>query len=175
MTGIGVLHVDPDGSAREQLTETVRTELAEMDPTVEGCSSIEAAAEVIGDGRVDCLVTEYDLPDGTCLDLASRLRASAPDASVVLFTDRAFEDIDTHEDIVVEYVDKEADAARVRVTGLIRMTVSGRGRTSYPLPDTEAERLAALESYEFDTDALRRSFDRITALATRTSMSNSRH
>jgi len=167
MAGISVLCVDPDESTREKLEEAVRTDLEEMDPIVEGRSSVETAGEFIDDGEVDCLVTEYDLPDGTGLDLAGRIRASAPDAGVVPFTDRPPEEIDAAEDIVTEYVDKGADAADTRVTSLIRMTVSSRSQVSYPLPETEAERLAALESYDFDSDDLGRSFDRLTDLATR--------
>ena len=167
MSGIGVLCVDPDQAARADLAKTLRTDLGELDPTVEECSSVEEAERVVDGGDIDCLVTEYDLPDGTGLELAERFRGEVPDASVVLFTDRSYEEMDTDGAAVVEYADKNADAASTRVTTLIRMTVSSRSQVSYPLPDTEDERLAALESYDFDTEELERSFDRITDLATR--------
>jgi GAF domain-containing protein len=167
MNGIGVLCVDSDQAARADLAETLRADLGELDPTVEECASVEAATRAVEEGGIDCLVTEYGLPDGTGLELAERFREAVPDASVVLFTDRPYEEMDTDGAAVVEHVDKGADAASTRVASLIRMTVSSRSQVSYPLPDTEDERLAALESYEFDTEELERSFDRITDLATR--------
>lgn len=167
MTGTTILCVDPDESARERLVDAIRSDLVDMSPTVESRSSVETAEACIRNGGVDCLVTEYDLPDGTGLELAESLRESAPDASIVLFTERGFDGIETGDSVVAEYVDKGGEAAHTRVTSLIRMTVSSRSQASYPLPDTEAERLAAIESYGLDSDELARSFDRVTDLASR--------
>jgi GAF domain-containing protein len=167
MTGTSILCVDPDESARERLVDAIRGDLVDMSPAVESRPSVETAKACIRNGSVDCLVTEYDLPDGTGLELARSFRESAPDGSIVLFTDRAFDGIEAGDDVIAEYVDKGGEAAYTRVTSLIRMTVSSRSQASYPLPDTEAERLAAIESYGLDSDELARSFDRVTDLASR--------
>lgn len=164
-----VLCVDPDRAHRTELEETVRTDLGEMDPVVEGYESAEEVGAVVADDAVACLVTEYDLPDGTGLDLARRVRAANPDASVILYTDTDQAEISGGSDrtTVTEYVNKTAPAAPTRVAAMIEMTVSFRSQISYPLPDAEEARLAALADYEFEEGPLNDAFDRLTDLAVR--------
>jgi GAF domain-containing protein len=162
MTGT-VLCVDSDEEARTATAAALRGD-AGVD--VRECGTTAAALDVIEAG-VDCVVTEYDLPDGTGMDLLERLRETAPDTAFVLFTDAAPDAIDTAalEDAVVEYVPKGGPWARDDLVDLVAHTVSSRSQTAYPLPDDEAERVAALERYAPDTVELQESFDRLTAIA----------
>jgi CheY-like chemotaxis protein len=164
-----VLCVDPNETAREELVERVRVELPDAASAVEAHESIAGTEAFVEAGTVDCLVTEYDLPDGTGVDLAGRLRRTDPDASVFLFTDQPPERIDTSDGdaVVTEYVDKTADAALARIANLVETTVTSGGQVSYPLPDREDERLAILSEFDFDSVELTRSFDRITDLSVR--------
>lgn len=166
MTSISVLCVDPDVAAREGVDEALQANLHGMDPTVEGCGTIGAATTVMAETSVDCLVTEYDLPDGTGLELASQFRQAEPEASIVLFTDRSHDEMDTEgSTVVTEYVSKSTDTALTRLTTLVEMAVSLRSQVSYPLPNDEDGRLGELERYDFESADLSRSFDRLTDLA----------
>jgi hypothetical protein len=113
------------------------------------------------------VVTEYRLPDGPGLELAGRVRETNPDATVVLFTGTPHHEVETDDDdpVVTEFVDKRSSAAVTRVTSLLEMTAVDGGQLSYPLPDDEDGRLAALEAYEFDAPGLADALDRITDLA----------
>jgi DNA-binding response OmpR family regulator len=162
-----ILCVDPDRTQRVELVDRLRVDLTELDPVVDECGDLEKAASAIDSGPIDCLVTEHDLPDGTGLELAGRVRAEHPDASVILFTDAdtgAVETGDT-EPMVTEYVDKSADAAPARVAALIEMTLRLRSQVSYPIPDDEEARLAAVAEYDFEDGLVARAFDRLTDLA----------
>jgi CheY-like chemotaxis protein len=162
-----VVCVDPDGTQRAELVERLRADLSDLDPVIEGYESAGAAASATEAAPIDCLVTEHDLPDGTGLELAGRIRAETPDASVVLFTDTEPEAVggEDAEPTVTEYVDKSTAAAPARVAALIEMSVTLRSQVSYPVPGEEEARLAAVAEYDFDDGALARAFDRLTDLA----------
>lgn len=162
-----VVCVDPDGTQRAELVERLRTDLSDLDPVIEGYESAGAAASATEEGSIDCLVTEHDLPDGTGLELAGRIRTENPDASVVLFTDADPDAVGAGdaEPTVTEYVDKSTAAAPARVAALIEMSMTLRSQVSYPVPGDEEARLAALAEYDFDDGALARAFDRLTDLA----------
>jgi hypothetical protein len=53
-------------------------------------------------------VTEFDCSDGTGLELLEAVRASAPDAACVRFTDVPLSDVDTEafSGVIAEYVPK---------------------------------------------------------------------
>jgi len=167
MTGLHVLCVDPDEDARAELCDGIRADLADFDPTVETRSTLADVGLGADIGAVDCVVTEYRLPDGTGLELAGRVRETNPDTTVVLFTGTPHHEVETDDDdpVVTEFVDKRSSAAVTRVTSLLEMTAVGGGQLSYPLPDDEDGRLAALEAYESDAPGLADALDRITDLA----------
>lgn len=124
-----------------------------------------AAGEAAVDDAVDCLVTEYDLPDGTGLELIEAVRETTPDVACVLYTDTGMDRIDTIElgDAVAEYQPKgDPD----RLVDLVEFSVATRSQTAYPLPEDEDARLAALDRFAADPGALSDSFDRLTRVAT---------
>jgi len=168
MSGFQVLCVDPDENTRSELDEAIRSDLADLDPTVRTHSTISDVELGVDVGTIDCVVTEYVLPDGTGLELAGRVRETNPDATVVLFTETPHHAVETADDsVVTEFVDKRSSAAIRRVTSLLEMTAGSGGQVSYPLPDDEDGRLAALEAYEFDAPGVADGLDRITDLAIR--------
>lgn len=130
-------------------------------------SSLSAAKDVLADGSVDCLVTAYDLPDGTGTDLIRLVREVDPDTGCILFTDADRERIAAGTDgpLVAEYVDREGPEAVDRLAALATMTARRRTQAAYPLPDEESERLAAVARLTFDSPSLDRAFDRVTTLA----------
>ncbi|WP_251343703.1 GAF domain-containing protein [Haloplanus halophilus] len=158
-----VLCVDPapeDGRAtRAALRE------AGIDATLSG--SLAEAREAL-DESVAGVVTEYDLPDGTGLELVERARTTVPDATCVLFTDAGFDELDTADlgTAVVEYVDKGAPDAREELVDLLEFSVDNRSQTAYPLPDDEDARLDAVTKYVDDLPGVPdASLDRLTRIA----------
>jgi GAF domain-containing protein len=113
------------------------------------------------------VITEYDLPDGTGLELIGYAREIHPDVTGILFTDAGFEAIDTDSlaGAVVEYVDKGAPDARDELVDLLSFSIENRSQTAYPLPSDEDRRLDAVEAYVDDADALDASLDRLTRVA----------
>lgn len=167
MADTRILCVDPDTQAREELTEGLQTHLADLQPTVEARGTLETAQSVLTEQTVDCVITEYDLPDGTGLDLINRARTKSPDAGSILFTTAKPDAIDTtdSEATVTEYLAKDTPQAIERVAQIVRTTVTGRRQRSYPVPVDESDRIAALGTYAFDSAPLRHSLERLTALA----------
>jgi len=163
MTGLTVLCVDPDASERE---ETAAALADADDVTVLSRDTLAAAGSVLSDTEVDCVVTEYDLPDGTGLDLTARLRERAPDTPCILFTNADPDRIRTadHEGVVVEYLPKDMPGARESLVRLVGNVVAQRTQVGYPLPPEEDERLAALEQYNRPGMDAVDAFDRLTAL-----------
>jgi len=94
------------------------------------------------DGATDCVVTGYDLDDGTGLDFLRNIRKRSPDLPVILFTDRGSEEI-ASEAIsagVTDYLrrDDETDQSP-RLTNRVRMAVE-RHRTQREHAERRAER-----------------------------------
>ncbi|GAB7012205.1 GAF domain-containing protein [Halolamina salina] len=158
-----LLCVDSDAASREATAETLR----DAGFTVAEAATIAAAREHVDDD-LDALVTEQSLPDGTGLELVRDVRETVPDTPCFLFTDLPIEEIDTAAfgDIVVEYVPKDAPEARADLLDLVEHAVAFRSQTAYPLPENEEARLAALERYAVEPEALGESFDRLTEIAT---------
>lgn len=160
-----ILCVDPDSTAR---TATVNA-LEAAGFEVRGVDSAAAAREHLGpDTAVTCVATEHALPDATGLELLEDVRRRAPDAACVLFTDVPLAEVDTDAfgEVIAEYVPKDDDAGGVdRLQDVVEHSLAFRTQTAYPLPDREEARLAALDRYADDTEALSASLGRLTELA----------
>lgn len=162
-----ILCVDPDETERARTVEQLRTELTELDAVFETADGLEDASGLLDDGPVACVVTEYALPDGTGFDLITDVQDRFPDAGCILFTAIDPDSLDTNSltGAIIEYVGKESVFGTQRLARLVRTTVEQRTQASYPLPQNEEERLAALQTYDLDDPALKSSLDRITDLA----------
>ena len=89
---ITVLHVDDD----TEITDLAANFLVREDEalTVETAAAAEAALERVGEGDVDCVVTDYRMDgvtDGTMLET---LAAEYPSLPVIVFTGQTTDDID---------------------------------------------------------------------------------
>lgn len=159
-----VLHVDPEESARDELREALADSSLEVRPA----TSLAEGTEALDEEPPACLVAEYDLEDGTGLELVRRVRETAPDVGCVFYTDADREAVAPADGdpVLAEYVPKGSAAAAERLAQLVRTTVDRRTQTGYPLDDREDERLAALETYDLESPALRRALGRVAELAT---------
>jgi CheY-like chemotaxis protein len=162
-----ILCVDPNEGDRDETVAALRAELSDLNPETETAASVADATAVLNDRSVACVITEYDLPDGTGFEVISHARDSQPDAGSILYTDTDPDTIDTTalRGSITEYVGKESMFGSERLTKLVRTTVENRTQSSYPLPQDEDERLAALRTYDLDAPELTASLDRITDLA----------
>ena len=95
-----------------------------------------AGIEILDDHDVDCVVTDYDLPDGNGIEFLEALREEYPELPVILRTDGGSERIasDAISAGVSAYVDRARDLART--ADLI----------------TKTERLADVGGWEIDTE-----------------------
>jgi GAF domain-containing protein len=161
-----LLVVDPDPADREATVDHLRTELTALDPTVDGVGSVEDATAALDGATYEAIVAAHDLPDGTGVDVVGAASETSPDAGCVLYTDTHPDEIDTAgtSGRVVEYVDRSVFGVD-RLAELLRTTVVERTQASYPLPDDESRRVAALRSYDLDADALGTALDRVATLA----------
>jgi GAF domain-containing protein len=141
--------------------------LSEAGLDVREAASLDEATETLATTAVDCVVTAYDLPDGTGLELFATVRETAPDTPCILFTGVATSEIDTtaFEGLVAEYLPSGTPNAHERLRELIDELVTRRSQVGYPLPDDEDARLAALERYDVEDAATQAALDRLTELA----------
>ena len=163
-----ILCVDLDDDVRTETVDALRTEFEAPGPSIEIVTAgtvAEARAALTADTAA--VVTEYALPDGTGFDVITAARDTCPDAGCVLYTDVDPDTIDTDElrGAITEYVGKGSAFGAERLTGLVRTTVETSSQTTYPVPQTETERLAALRSYDLDEEGLVSSLERITDVA----------
>ena len=161
-----LLYVDPEETARAETVDRLRTELDDLELTFDACATLAEADAAVSPETV-AVVTEYDLPDGTGFDLIRTAKEVCPDAGCLLYTDTEPNTIDTGElrDSLTEYVGKESVSGTGRLAELVRTTVEERTQASYPIPQTEDERLAAVRSYDLETAELQASLSRLTELA----------
>jgi len=159
-----VLCVDGDDDDRSATADA----LADAGLDVHTAASVAEATETL-ESSIDCVVTEYRLPDGTGLDLVAAVRGHVPDTPCVLFTDDSPEDVDTtaFEGVVVEYLSKGRSGCRDRLCELVDSLLTRRSQVGYPLPADEDGRLAALAQYDVAELEAVTAFDRLTELAAR--------
>lgn len=165
MGDIEVLYVDPEATAG---TSPLRELVA--DPAIEVYreTSVADAAATLRERVVDCVVTEYDLPDGTGVELVATLREVAPDTGAILVTDESPALIaeESPGGPVAEFVPKSVPEVGARVVQLVKHTATSRSQTSYPLPPDERARLDALATINLNDELLGRAVQRVTELAT---------
>jgi DNA-binding NarL/FixJ family response regulator len=161
-----ILCVDAEEAARSETAETLRAELTGFDLVVEVAGTV-AEAEAALTRDTAAVITEYSLPDGTGFDVIASARSTCPDAGCILYTDVDPDTIDTDElrGAITEYVGKGSVFGTERLTQLVETTIGTSSQRSYPLPQNETERLAALGSYDLDDPELMASLDRVTDLA----------
>lgn len=124
-----ILYVDADEAASEQ----VQTAFGETDIRTEVVTTIETASAVLADSRPSCIVSEYDLPDGTGLSLLESVQETNESLPVVLFTDSGSEQVASEAVTagVSEYLrkrplDEQLPTLVQRVTALLESTRDDR-------------------------------------------------
>jgi GAF domain-containing protein len=145
-------------------TASVFTDRAHLD--AHAVADIEAALSAAETLAVDCVVAEYELPDGTAFDCFEAVRASHPNAACILYTSADHTDIDTDafRDTVAELLPKGGPNAEDRLVDMVRNAVVNRTQVGFPLPTDEDDRLDALADYDVESLAALDTFDRLSSL-----------
>lgn len=161
-----ILCADSDETTREETVESIQGGLAGLDINIKTAGTVADGKAVLA-RDTDAIVTEYAFPDGTGFELITAAEETCPDAGCILYTDTDPDSIDTTElrGALTEYVGKGTVFGNERLTQLLQTTVETKTQSSYPLPQNEDERLAALQSYDLDDPELLNSLDHITDLA----------
>lgn len=162
-----VLCVDPDPSDREATVEGLSSTADRFDLSIQAVDTVEAAQRVLDESAVDCLITEYDLEDGSGIDLIRTVRNRRPDTGCILYTDRIPAEIDTAgaELTITEFLQKDTPRALDRLAELVETIISENTQTSYPVPQDEQRRRSALRSYDLESERLEAALKRITDVA----------
>jgi CheY-like chemotaxis protein/putative methionine-R-sulfoxide reductase with GAF domain len=156
MATISVLHVDDD-PAMVDLTATYLGRVRD-DIEVRTATSGREALETIETERVDCVVSDYDMPTMNGLDLLEAVREFDPDLPFVLFTGKGSEEI-ASEAIsagVTDYLQKGTGTERYEILA---------NRVANAVSQFDAERLA--RQHARVNDVLRQTIQSIVAAQTR--------
>lgn len=131
-------------------------------------TSVDDALETISDEPIVGVVTSYELPNGSGMDVIEAVREQIPQTPVVLFTDVSPADIDTSsfEELLVEYLNRGLPDAEDRLGFIMNDVIDHSAQVGFLTPDDEDERLEALEEYDIDELPIEESFQRITDLIT---------
>jgi PAS domain S-box-containing protein len=91
LTEITLLHVDDD----PVFAELASTFLERQDDrfTVETASSADAGLERLGDGEIDCIVSDYDMPKTDGIEFLEVVRGDFPDLPFILYTGKGSETV----------------------------------------------------------------------------------
>lgn len=169
MSDARILVVDADEGPRQSTAEALSRKLADIEAHIDTVDTLEDARAALLDGGVECVVTEIDLPDGTGYGLLEEMRAESPHTAGIIYSDATGSEIERlrSEGLVAEFVSKDSPASIDLLARLVRTTLETRTQTSYPLPQNETARLAALETYDLGAAPLIEALERVTALASR--------
>jgi len=139
---------------------------AEPSLTASGVTSVEAATERLAEESIVCVVTAYDLSDGSGLDVVQAIRETVPQTPCVLFTDVPPSEVDTasFEAVIVEYLNRDLPDAHDRLGFVASDVIDHSAQVGFLTPDDEGERLAALAEYDVDELPVEESFERLTDL-----------
>lgn len=88
---ITVLHVDDDPLVCDLVSDVLGREDAQL--VVETETGAAEALDRFADDRIDCIVSDYDMPEMTGLDLLREVRTDHPEVPFILFTGKGSEEI----------------------------------------------------------------------------------
>ena len=88
---IRVLHVEDDPAFADLTATFLEREAPSL--SVQSVQSVESALVTLTDQEFDCVVSDYDMPELTGLDLLKRIRRTNEDLPVILFTGKGSEEI----------------------------------------------------------------------------------
>ncbi|MFC6615879.1 PAS domain S-box protein [Halopenitus salinus] len=89
--GVRILHVDDDPAFLDLTATFLRREIEGVSVVTE--SSVPAGLERVRSESIDCVISDYEMPELTGLEFLERVRAVDPDVPFILFTGKGSEEI----------------------------------------------------------------------------------
>ncbi|ELZ80378.1 GAF domain-containing protein [Haloferax larsenii] len=129
-------------------------------------TTVEEARTALDEQAIVCVVTEYELADGSGLDVVRAIRETAPQTPCILFTDVPPNEVETDsfEEVIIEYVNRDLPDAHDRLAFIADDVINHSAQVGFLKPDDEQERLDALSRYDVDELPVQESFERLTDL-----------
>lgn len=160
---INVLHVDDDPAFAKMAAEFLTREDEQLNIHTETCPA--DALEYLRDGsdEVDCIVSDYDMPERTGLDLLKLVREAYGDIPFILFTGKGSEEI-ASEAIsagVDEYLQKGSGTDKYTVLANRIRTLTAKRRTELDLQTrvTQQQLVAELGQRALSSNNLQELFE----------------
>jgi PAS domain S-box-containing protein len=91
MSSIKVVHVDDDEDFLDLASRFMET--ADEEIQIISASSTKAAYQILDDEEVDCIVSDYDMPETDGLEFLREIREEYPNMPFILFTGKGSEEI----------------------------------------------------------------------------------
>ncbi|RYE81884.1 MAG: response regulator, partial [Myxococcales bacterium] len=88
---LSILLVDDDQLDRESVRRALRKVKAEA--SISEADSISEAEQQLATSRRDCIILDYRLPEGPCIEFLPRLRQLAPHAAFIVLTGQGDETV----------------------------------------------------------------------------------
>jgi len=103
---IRILHVDDDPNAAELTAEVLQREDDRI--TVETAADADEGLDRLQSGRIDCIVSDYEIPGQDGIEFLETVREIEPDLPFILFTGKGSEEVasDAISAGVTEYLQK---------------------------------------------------------------------
>ncbi|EMA33122.1 hybrid sensor histidine kinase/response regulator [Haloarcula japonica] len=110
-SAIRVLHVDDDRQYAETAAAFLERESAEFD--IDIATNAQKGARLLETEPVDCIVSDYEMPDQNGIDFLESVREDYPDLPFILYTGRGSEAVagDAISAGVTDYLQKSSDTS----------------------------------------------------------------
>ena len=112
---IAVLHVDDEPDFADMTAEFIKRQDNRL--TVETATSASDGLDKLAETKVDCIVSDYDMPGGSGIDFLEAVRASHPDLPFILYTGKGSEEVASRAISagVTDYLQKESGTSQYEV------------------------------------------------------------
>jgi PAS domain S-box-containing protein len=137
-----VLHVDDDPAFADLAADILERQRASL--VVETATSAAEGLEVLADGTVDCVVSDYDMPGQNGIEFLETVREEYPDLPFILFTGKGSEEV-AGEAIsagVTDYLQKDGGTDQYALLANRVVNAVGRARAER----TRRRQLEAIEA-----------------------------
>ena len=128
---IRVLHVDDDADLAELAAVYLERESDRLD--IETVTDTTEALDRVTDGGLDCVVSDYDMPDRNGIEFLEAVRETRPDLPFILYTGKGSEEVasDAIASGVTDYLQKESGTGQYavlanRITNAVEQYRTGR-------------------------------------------------
>ncbi|KAB1194075.1 response regulator [Haloferax sp. MBLA0076] len=161
---VRVLHVDDEPSLTDLVSIYLEREAGDVDLSVTTSNSGTDALERLRQERIDCIVSDYDMPDIDGLEFLRAVRSEHPDLPFILFTGKGSEEVarDAFRVGATDYMQKDTgtDQYTVLANRVVNAVSQYRAKAASERYGTAIE---VLDSgvYSLDSDARFSSVDEV--------------